>query len=192
MQVHISQTQTTVSVTSPFNTEFVAKARKLGGKWNSSAWVFDARDEERVRELCREYYGSDGISEQTCTLRISYVDGAGAYQGPLTVHGRVIARATGRDSGAKLGESVIVLSGGFGSGGSAKNWTTYAHDNTVVLVRDFPRAVAERLVLDKPGKYAIEPETAPIDRGKLVEERALIAKRLAEIDALLAGTASYE
>lgn len=66
------------------------------------------------------------------------------WQGPVEVAGRTIARAWGRDSGAKLGDGVVKLQGRVGSGGSMKNWETVV-DADVVL-HDCPRKVAEKLI----------------------------------------------
>jgi len=51
-----------ISVSSPYHPDFPLKARSLGGMWDIArrVWVFDASDEDRVRLLCREIYGSDG------------------------------------------------------------------------------------------------------------------------------------
>lgn len=170
---------------SPYNSIFVERARNLGGKFRGGAWYFDARDESRVRELCREVYGSDGDSSDTVTLRIEWQEDRANTCGPLAVSGRTIATAFGRDSGAKLGEGVVVLSGGFSSGGSVKNWQTKVAAGTVVLVRDFPRSMAEALSSNKyeSRQYSIEPES--VDRAALDSERARLLARLAEINANL-------
>lgn len=146
-------------VISPWNGRFVEAARDLGGRWRGEAWCFDARDEERVRALCMDAYGTDGTRDERCTLRVTAPeDGLSECRGPITVHGRVLARAFGRDSGAKLGDGVILLAGGVTSGGSTKNWNTKILGNTILLVRDFPRAAAGELCAKRPERYAIEDE----------------------------------
>jgi DNA repair protein RadC len=51
-----------ISVSSPYHPNFPPRARSLGGIWDTARrlWVFDASDEDRVRSLCREIYGTDG------------------------------------------------------------------------------------------------------------------------------------
>ncbi len=51
-----------IAVSSPYHPNFPAKARGLGGIWDTArrVWVFDAGDHDRVRSLCREIYGTDG------------------------------------------------------------------------------------------------------------------------------------
>ncbi len=48
----------------PYSSNFVVEAKKLNGSWVSSQkeWAFDIRDEERVREACRNIYGTDGAT----------------------------------------------------------------------------------------------------------------------------------
>jgi hypothetical protein len=178
-----------LTVKSEYNTTFVDAAKSLGGKWSAPYWVFDARDEQRVRNLCREIYGSDGLTADLVTLRIEWRREASADKAPVVVNGRVIARAFGRDSGAKQGDGVAVLAGGFGSGGSVKNWCTTVRGGTIVLVRDFPRAAAEKLIAEQGENdsrfYGIEPEEAPIDRGALAAERDRLLARVDEINSLL-------
>lgn len=181
--VSITTTDSQVRVRSPYNTWFAPAARKLGGNWVEPDWVFDRRDEDRVRALCLQLYGTDGFRSDLCTVRVTYDADERELQGPLTVNGRIVAQARGRDSGARLGEGVVLLSGSFTSGGSMKNWTTRAGSGgAVVLVRDFPRAAAEALA---GSDVTIEPEAPLIDREALAAERERLVARLAEIDALL-------
>jgi len=51
-----------IAVSSPYHPNFPARARTLGGIWDTArrVWVFDAADNDRVRSLCREIYGTDG------------------------------------------------------------------------------------------------------------------------------------
>src|SRR5262245_11840076 len=52
-----------IAVSSPYHPRFPARARSLGGIWDAArrVWVFDAADHDRVRALCREVYGPDGL-----------------------------------------------------------------------------------------------------------------------------------
>lgn len=179
-----------VHVQSPYNTRFVSAAKTRSGKWSNPEWVFDGRDEQWLRDTCLAVYGTDGVtSVETVTLRVTFVEGYREGHSPVMAAGRVVARATGRDSGAKLGDGVILLKGSFTSGGSVKNWTTVAREGTVVLLRDVPREWADKLVTasDDHITYAIEAEVAAptFDLEELRREREVLAARMAEIDALL-------
>lgn len=181
-----------ISVRARINWEFNDAAKQIGGRWNPtrSAWEFDEREEEAVRKLCLKYHGEDGITSNLCTLKIEWTDDESKRCKPLTVHGRTIACAKGRDSGALPSEGVILLEGEFDSGGSYTNWTTTADEGTVALVRDFPREAAEIMILSehKNRKYYIENEhTISVDIEKLKEERTRLIIRIEEIDSLLAA-----
>ena len=188
MSVTITNENNKLVVRSPYHPDFPHGAKRLGGRWVNGAWSFDLRDADRVRELCRDIYGTDGdISEPTVTLRASWPDGGQEYDGAVYVAGRQVARARDRDSGAALGDGIIVLAGGFGSGGSRKNWTTDIQKSTVIEIRDVPLAMAEKAVAESAGCVATVEilDAATIDRTALEAEAAKIRKRLAEIQALL-------
>lgn len=192
MSITITTSPTQVRVQAPFNRAFVTAAKFVGGRWTAPHWTFDVRDEDRVRDLCLEHYGEDGRSpSERVTIRVAFPGGIGEYADSIRLAGREVARAFGRDSGAKLGEGVILLSGKFDSGGSVKNWKTIVPVETIVLVRDVPRALADRLMADggldseMATSVAIESEAPVIDRQSLLAERTRLVARIAEITSLL-------
>jgi DNA repair protein RadC len=70
-----------IAVSSPYHPNFPARARSLGGVWDAArrVWVFDSADHDRVRSLCCEIYGTDGLED----------GGAGTTPFPLPKgHGR--------------------------------------------------------------------------------------------------------
>lgn len=75
--------------------------------------------------------------------------------GPITYAGRVLARAFGRDGGARLGTGVAILAGDIGSGGSRRYWTTdTCGREAIFLLHDIPRRIAERRSRD--GRWTVE------------------------------------
>lgn len=142
MEIKITTTEKEITANSPYHPDLPSRAKKLGGRWapHRRAWVFDPRDEEKVRALYRSIYGTDGDDAvDIVDVRLSVRNKRWtADRGALFACGREIARAWGRDSGAKLGAGVILESGEVRSSGSAKNWMTEAID-AVFLVRDVPR-----------------------------------------------------
>lgn len=172
----------------PYNAMFVDLAHRLNAKWNKPAWVFDARDEHRVRKCCMELFGEDGVSvSEKVTLRIEWPGGGCSSRDGIYILGRVIAMASGRDSGARVGEGIVTLKGGFGSGGSVKNWETRVDYGTIVLVRDMPKDAVDALIAEghRSRVYSIEPEAPVVDAAALRAERDRLLVRIAEIDALL-------
>jgi DNA repair protein RadC len=64
MPVSIVEQDGRIAVSTPYHPNFPARARSLGGIWDAArrVWVFDAADHDRVRSLCREVYGTDGLA----------------------------------------------------------------------------------------------------------------------------------
>lgn len=184
---------TQLEVKCPYLPEFPPAARALGGKWNreTQAWYFDPRDEERVRELLLTTYGVDGSPQgQTdlVDLRVTFLDRKYVEREGIYLAGRLLARAYGRDSGARLGEKVVVLEGrGFGSGGSLNNWITRVEPGTVVEIRDVPRRAAEAAIREADGTMRLEIVEHQLNQDairveQLESERAALLKRLAEVE----------
>lgn len=185
----------TLKASTPYNANFVSFAQSCGAKWSKPYWVFDARDRARVQEKCLAIFGSDGTTHaELVTLKVQWLMRHGEGTGPIIYKGRTIAMATSRDSGARLGDGVVVLAGGFGSGGSVKNWETTAQEGTEILLRDVPKVQADATLAAqeaKPDNYRIRRfnlvEEAPVlDLAALAQERERLLARVAELDDLLA------
>ncbi len=148
-----------MEVKCPYSSAFIRAAKNMGGRWSSPYWVFDARDAELVKKALIEVYGEDGDTGTTyVTMKITFEEGYATGGSPIKVFNREIARATGRDSGARLGAGVILLSGRFSSGGSRINWTTCVEEEAVVLVRNVPLRLANR-ILESDWECEIVDET---------------------------------
>ena len=181
----ITKTEKSIQVESEYNRDFISGARNLAGRWNSPHWTFDVRDEGAVRELCLDVYGTDGETVDLVDVEITFEGGFYATRGPITFCGRTIARAFGRDSGAKPGAGVVVKSGGFRSSGSVKNWATEVNTGgAVVVLRDMSRRAVEAVDAEEFGGTfeILEPENK---NAALIAERDRLIARLAEIDDLL-------
>lgn len=70
MLISVKKQNEKLYVTSPYNSTFVAKARKLGGKWEGKEWVFDVLAEEPLKAALIDCYGTDGSPEQQIALKI--------------------------------------------------------------------------------------------------------------------------
>jgi excisionase family DNA binding protein len=190
MSVTVTTENGKTSVISPYDAEFVAKAKTIGGRWDgpSKAWTFDARDEQRVRELCREVYGTDGNAVEsgdlvTVRVRLADHESASKYDNFAKFAGRRIAHRGGRDEPVRLAANVVLIEGKFPStGGSMRYPNIDAGDDVIVEVRDIPRAT---LSLEREQDYEIVGETTNVDVDALLAEREALLARLAEIDALL-------
>lgn len=184
----------------PYHPDFPSSARALGGRWVAPTWLFDQRDEQRVRDLCIDIWGTDGQPCELVTLRCkahsSLWDAAGE-DCELYLAGRLIVKVRGKtDERGRLGEGVVVTSGGFCGSGSHRNPYAASKTGTVFELRDVPRAIADRVREENPELVEIiaspvspAPETIKVDpaRKALIDERAALLARLAELDAVLSA-----
>ncbi len=134
-----NKTEGVIEVVTPYNQEFVKKCRNLRGKWDKvkSAWIFDDSIEEYVKQALMDCYGTTGEEiVEYCNLLVTDYSYFGS-KGPVELFGRTIAKAWGRDSGAKLGDDIVWISGTYRSGGSVKNWGTDITDATFEI-QNFP------------------------------------------------------
>ena len=185
--VKIIVTDTEVSVVSPYNSEFVKQAKQYGGRYANNACIFNIYDEGRARDLCKKYYGTDGTTEpDICTVRVFLSNSIHTFRGPIEFYGRTIAKASHHISGARLGEGVVLIKGEFLSGGSGSNWKTKTGEQgATVLIRNFPRGIAEGLVNAGKKWISIIYEPPVIDVSALTAEKRRLIDRINEIDALI-------
>lgn len=176
-------------VFTPYNKDFVAKVKSIGGaKWNGAekCWTIPETEVDIVRGYMMEVYGETDCADDSerVTVKITFADNEEETCEGITMFGKNIARAFGRDTGARLGEDVTLLSGNITSGGSRMNWKTVVEAGTVIKVRNISRNA-----LGIPTDYNVTVEEireVEIDRAALMDEREKLLARLAEIEKLLA------
>jgi hypothetical protein len=115
-------------------------AASQGGKWDSARkmWSIDERNVDAVRQVLREIYGMDDTPTELVSVRVKTLVSIYADRGPITIFGRVVANATGRDSGARIGEGVVFVTGNAKSGGSTKYWETIISEDSEFIIHDIP------------------------------------------------------
>lgn len=170
MNVCITMNAQKLYVTSPYNSEFVTGAKLFHGIWKNPCWVFDHHYEEQVRKLCRDVYGTDGSNApDIVTIQARFSPASNKDKAAIEVFGWTVARAWGRDTGIILGKGVVLLKGGFRSGGSIKNWQTQAEEDTEVLIPNIPRHKAETAI--KKGEKWLTIDQIN-DAGPVVRKRS--------------------
>lgn len=178
-----------VAAYTPYNESFVSQAKDLAGKWDATArtWVFDARDEERVRNLLRGIFGTDGNPEtagELVTVRVRLADHT-VGRSRAEFAGRKIAYRPGRDVPVRLTQGVVLIEGTLPlAGGSVRYPEINAGDDVIVEIRDLPRGALET---EEADSYEIVPDERPVDLEALRAERTRLLARVADIDALLEG-----
>jgi hypothetical protein len=181
-QISFKKQDDKIIVTTYYNRKFASKARNLRGQWDSvkKAWVFDESVEEYVKQALIDIFGVTGeIPYETCSLLIKDFT-AWESRGEVELFGRTVARAFGRDSGAKLGDDIIWVSGSYHSGGSVKNWTTEVENGTFEM-QNFP---LERTKFDDVRK-AVEEGWCEIKVNKKKRSREEIESEIATLKSKL-------
>lgn len=178
-----------IRVESPYDPDFVSKARSLGGKFERPYWVFDPRSEQAVRKACIAVYGSDGSDndQPRLTVRIP-LDGVNGNE--WRPAGEALVRRRGRDERVQYAEGVVLHAGGFpGSGGSVKNPRLEPKPGTVIEVRDLAPGTARKILAEDREATLVEDNPAPAAaerRATLEQERDRLRVRIAEIEQILA------
>lgn len=175
----------------PYHSEFVRRIKECGGRWDAESrrWHIPEDALPIARTIMREIYGEtdEAPATETVTLEATFTRDAVGYGVPIELAGRVIARAWGRDSGARVGDDVAFTKGSPRSGGSVRNWETVIPAGCVVQIFRVPIDLAERIVADPPEDVALRIIDTPKinDRGSLLAEKERLLARIAEIDHLL-------
>jgi len=178
-----------IAIDTPYNKEFIARIKGVGAKWNPTrrVWEADARTIETVRDIMRDVYGQDDMPQELVDVKVKVGD-QDIYEdkGAVVIFGRTIATAWGRDTGARVGDGVVLESGKVTSGGSMKNWRTIIKAGSVLTVYDVPKQAVEKGLgwVDWYGTYEVVGKDDP--KAALLAEKAALMERLAEIERLLA------
>lgn len=176
-------------VITPYNADFIKAIKGIGGaRWNRehSAWEIPANSIEQAREIMRNVYGEDDLPDTSprVEVRLSFTKDVTACCEAVTIYGKTVARAYGRDSGARPGEDVAFVTGKPTSGGSMKNWTSVVPEGCVVILHNVPEVLLSQALPEGCTMERVNP--IEINRAALEAERAKLLARLSEIDTLLA------
>ena len=173
----------------PYNAEFVSAIKGIGGaRWNAGcrAWEIPEEALPQARDLMTRIYGESDIPSggKRVSLKLTFMKDFRELHGPVTLFGKTVAAAHGRDTGARVGDDVVFLEGAPTSGGSARNWETIVPEGSVVVLHNVPESL---LGAELPDGLEVEVLETTINRQALEEEKARLEARLQEINALLAG-----
>ena len=170
--VIIDRSRDGLKVTTGYNPYFAPEARKLGGDFigkdaaGLGVWRFDAREEERVVELCCKIWGHFGAPIELVDVRFDPKNWGNGRE--LWFAGRLVASRRERDKPVRLGDGVVIIQGGFDSrGGSAANPRLDAKPGTIIEVRDIPATHPE--VVEDEDVTVIA--TYPIGDAPAVEDK---------------------
>lgn len=190
MSVEVKIVNNTIKISSPYDQGFVGAMRNMNGKWNSSdkTWNVDVDLLDEVREKLVEFYGESDLTNDFIDLWVTVPEDdytLDALCAPSKMFGKVVAYATGRDSGAKWGEDVVNKNCKCDSGGSSRNWETQVRAGTFKIKKvSKSRFLADKEEYEEKG-FTFEVIEKGIDEEALIKERAQLVDRIKEIDILL-------
>lgn len=173
-----------IKVESPYNKDFIARAKQIQGKWSSPYWVFPEENRDEVKELLIECYGECGQLGEVDTVTIELNLDTYRDERPdsrLKLGSMVLLERKNRDRQPIFAENVILVTGGFKrSGGSWKSPRVAPEEGTVLRVKGVPVTVYSKFK-DSKGVTLV----SDIDKEALMREREKLVERIAEIDALI-------
>lgn len=167
-------TEEKIFVVTPFDSDLPRRFRNLKGRWESPAWEFknDPDILKGIQGILLDVFGWDGTGP-TRTVKIRTTETHRRRGLPVTLAGFALAEARGRDSGARTGQEVTLLSGRIGSGGSVKNWESVVYADTEFKIEGFP----SNFILPEGFEY-IEEESEEDRLEREIKEKAEELKKL--------------
>lgn len=178
----------------PYNKDFIGRIKTIGSaKWDPSkkCWTVSSEDKDQAKKILMEVYGEDGDTvPEEVTIRIRFTNDVEKTREPVTYAGKVLARAWDRDSGARVGDDVVLESGKIDSGGSRNYWKTVVAEGTVMTVKHVNKLMLGK-ELENDDSYGIEliekVVKEQVDKQALLAEKEKLLARLSEIEKLLGG-----
>lgn len=187
MKVSIKNINGTIQVYTPFNSEFVAEAKKITGTFNGEqkCWCFDERNLDLVKKILLSIYGTDGQEQQSVDVEITVKKTIKSELSPVCLAGREIASARDKNSGARIGNNISFVKDSPTSGGSAKYWTTEIPEGAVFRIFDLPSGATKLLNECDDIEYKIisAGQSKEQELAQLKMERDRILARIAELEA---------
>lgn len=181
-------------VFTPYSPVFVKKIKMIGGaRWNRSvnAWEVPEASVDSVRSIMIEVYGeSDQVfATEKVDVKITVTEDIIEHGDGISIMGRSICTAWGRDTGAKISSGVDFIKGSPESGGSARHWNTEIPEGCVFIIRGVVKKIADAFVAEEhEGMIAEIVSEAKLSRKSLEDEKEALLKRISEIDRLLSKT----
>ncbi len=127
MAMEIVITENSAFVFTPYNADFIAAIKKISGAkfmHDLGAWRVHAKSVESVRYIMRKVYGEDDLNPaEKIDIKITFEDDyeSGIHKG-ITMFGKQIGYANGRDASGKLGDGVDLLEGNIYGIGSRQDY----------------------------------------------------------------------
>ena len=177
--IKLKKENSIISVTSPYNADFIKRAKQIGGKWNSrqKTWDIPEEAEKELRQILAEIYGwLEGGSDKKIEIEFNAEDFE-AFEN-IKIGTVVAATRFSRDTQVKVASGFRVTKGEFkNSGGSAKYPAPEA--DGIVMKGSIPLFVYDHLSKEERAKIKVQADDI---KSALETEKETLLKRLAEIE----------
>lgn len=144
----------------PYSADFVKAIKALGGaRWNASkrCWTISEDMLPQARAIMMEVYGyTDEEQGETITVKATFAEDVCEECDSVVILGKTVARAYGRDTGAKPGEDVMFLEGTPTSGGSRIHWDSVVRAGSVVMLYKVSKALYDAKKDSLPDGVSVE------------------------------------
>lgn len=159
--IQIIDTKTTLHVTHLYNGKFNKSAELAGAKLVGRECTFDSLIYAKGRQLADKFFGWNGEKQDVVSIKLTAKENVFGSRSSIEFFGHVLAKASGRDSGAIVPQNVFFMQGKPKSGGSVKNWTTGILQGSEIVIREFPRKTFNAVLKKGHEKYDLELYVAP-------------------------------
>ena len=171
----------------PYNNKFVSAIKGIGGAYwdrDSRAWVIPADMLDQARKIMLRIYGESDIptDSEKVSAELTFNKSVSRIREAITIYGKTICRAYGRDGGGNAGEDVAFIEGKPESGGSVRNWTSDVPQGSIVVLRNVPKMLLNEKLPEGVSARIFDNDTT---RNELLAEKEKLLDRIAEIDKLL-------
>jgi len=174
----------------PYNKEFISEIKNIGSaKWNSDekCWTVPEEYIDNVREMMVHIYGYSDISKnETVKVAVKFLEGVAETKDSVKIFGKDVSKATSRDSGARVGENVVLVSGKIESGGSRVYWESQVEEGTIFSLSKVNKNVFDKEKNNPPYKIEILDVKDEVERkSELIAEKEKLLSRISEINKIL-------
>lgn len=190
MDISITVKDEIVNIYVPYNKEFISEIKNIGSaKWNSDekCWTVPEEYIDNVREMMVHIYGYSDISKnETVKVTVKFLEGVAETKDSVKIFGKDVSKATSRDSGARVGENVVLVSGKIESGGSRVYWEPQVEEGTIFSLSKVNKNVFDKEKNNPPYKIEILDVKDEVERkSELIAEKEKLLSRISEIDKIL-------
>lgn len=190
MDISITVKDEIANIYVPYNKEFISEIKNIGSaKWNSDekCWTVPEEYIDNVREMMVHIYGYSDISKnETVKVTVKFLEGVAETKDSVKIFGKDVSKATSRDSGARVGENVVLVSGKIESGGSRVYWESQVEEGTIFSLSRVNKNVFDKGKNNPPYKIEILDVKDEVERkSELIAEKEKLLSRISEINKIL-------